>query len=359
MFLQWRLAMPSLGRENVRHATLLFCAEGVNVRTKPAQKKARMVMTMIAKDKLCVVQFMHSGNEFLMSKCKHTPSPRKRADGSLLVPWSREENHFRRLVRHNGWYVDKSGNYKHGDLAFWTEWESETMARPLGTDEDFFKAHFAHEVQCPPTVSGTVHCGRNPNGNYGCQNTDPCVFGDTFKYSNCHQSVHGDLRRMKPGSLIVFGSYKKDKRRKKEVFCLDTVFIVGDVAIDYSPNDANGDWCSGQYKNLTLRRLPHEGKYTFYRGATCRETVNLEKALFSFTPAKLCDGVCVPCERCVLDDISGLNKHLRNKVFNKGSQGFHSEEADQNEIKAVWNDIVQQVIKHGFVLGVHFDWPKK
>ena len=29
MFLQWRLAMPSLERENVRHATLLFCAEGV------------------------------------------------------------------------------------------------------------------------------------------------------------------------------------------------------------------------------------------------------------------------------------------------------------------------------------------
>ena len=28
-----RLAMPPLRRENVRHATLLFCAEGVNVRT--------------------------------------------------------------------------------------------------------------------------------------------------------------------------------------------------------------------------------------------------------------------------------------------------------------------------------------
>ena len=36
MFLQWRLAMPSLERENVRHATLLFCAEGVNVRTTGA-----------------------------------------------------------------------------------------------------------------------------------------------------------------------------------------------------------------------------------------------------------------------------------------------------------------------------------
>ena len=36
MFLQWRLAMPSLERENVRHATLLFRAEGVTVRTTGA-----------------------------------------------------------------------------------------------------------------------------------------------------------------------------------------------------------------------------------------------------------------------------------------------------------------------------------
>ena len=28
MFLKGRLAMPSVGRENVRHATLLFCALG-------------------------------------------------------------------------------------------------------------------------------------------------------------------------------------------------------------------------------------------------------------------------------------------------------------------------------------------
>ena len=39
MFLQWRLAMPSLEHENVRHATLLFRAEGVNVQTKQAWRK--------------------------------------------------------------------------------------------------------------------------------------------------------------------------------------------------------------------------------------------------------------------------------------------------------------------------------
>ncbi len=34
MFTRGRLAMPSIGHENVRHATLLFCAESVNVRAK-------------------------------------------------------------------------------------------------------------------------------------------------------------------------------------------------------------------------------------------------------------------------------------------------------------------------------------
>ena len=33
MFTRGRLAMPSIEHENVRHATLLFCAESANVRT--------------------------------------------------------------------------------------------------------------------------------------------------------------------------------------------------------------------------------------------------------------------------------------------------------------------------------------
>lgn len=309
----------------------------------------------IVKDKLCVVQFMHSGNEFLMSKCKNTPPAKVCANGSLQVPWSMEKDHFRRLVQHDGWYVDKSGDYKKGHLVFWTEWEAMTIAWPLGTDKDFFKAHFVHEILCPPTVSGTAHCGKNPNGSYGYQNTDPCVFGDKFKYSNCHQSERGDLRRMKPGSLVVFGSYKEDKQRGKEEFCLDTIFVVGDVAYDYSTNNVDAVQCSEWYKNLTLRRLPPGKSFTFYRGTTCRQKVNLANALFSFTPAKIYDGVYVPRERCVLDDIRSLNSHLRTAVFNRGRQGFHPEEANRNEIKAVWDDIVQQVMKQGFVLGVRFD----
>ena len=90
----------------------------------------------------------------------------------------------------------------------------------------------------------------------------------------------------------------------------------------------------------------------------CRQKVNLASALFSFTPSKICDGVCVPRERCVLDNIKSLNRHLRTAVFNNWRRGFYPQEAVPQEIKDVWNEIVDQVVKQGFVLGVHFDWPK-
>ena len=41
MFFRGRLAMPCMRRENVRHATLLFCAKGVNVRTTGAEKRLK------------------------------------------------------------------------------------------------------------------------------------------------------------------------------------------------------------------------------------------------------------------------------------------------------------------------------
>ena len=41
MFLQGRLAMPHMRHENVRHATLLFRAEGVNVLTTSAEERSK------------------------------------------------------------------------------------------------------------------------------------------------------------------------------------------------------------------------------------------------------------------------------------------------------------------------------
>ena len=50
MFYYGRLAMPLLRRENVRHATLLFCAEGVNVRTTGAEERAKQMDEMTSEE---------------------------------------------------------------------------------------------------------------------------------------------------------------------------------------------------------------------------------------------------------------------------------------------------------------------
>ena len=58
-------------------------------------------------------------------------------------------------------------------------------------------------------------------------NTDPFVFGECFRYSNCRQTHCEDLRKLAPGSVILFGS------NLGGAFVLDTVFVV-DFGVDYS-----------------------------------------------------------------------------------------------------------------------------
>lgn len=331
------------------------------VRSVKCASRGHQSASHLLKDKLLVVQFMHSGNEFPVLKCKRTNVTPSTVNGIFNVGWSCEESHHRRLVQHEGLYVDRSGKCKKGSLAFWTEWEAETSAKQIQTNNNFFKAHFVHTVKRPVALIGSGVCGSgNANKCPLYLNTDPCVFGKTFKYSNCHQSQNGELRRMAPGSLVVIGSYKSislpNKKSKKEVFCLDTVFVVGDTALDYSTSNVNAVACSTYYKNLTLNRLPVGCDFTFYRGVSCRKNVNMKDALFSFTPAKFYkDGNGNKYnDRCVLD-IESINNQLSKKIFSKRMRhGFKPTAVNEQEVKEIWDAIVKQVTDDDFVLGVYF-----
>ena len=315
------------------------------------RKTCLQSVKQIPKDQLCVVQFMHSGKEMKVYTKGANANAKILGDGSLVVKGNDKE-HCRRLIRNEGWYIDgKSGAYKKGNLAFWTEWEAPTRAMQTGIDKDFFKAKFVHMADFEAVTEGIGRCKSN------CEylNTDPCVFGRTFKYAVCHQTVNGDLRRLAKNSLIIFGSCKQNE--KQNVFCLDTVFVIDKNAVDYTASIVNSLACSEMYKELTLRRV--SGPYTFYRGVTCRGEVDMSKALFSFTPAQLCENGIVPVDRCVIDNIEILNKHLKNKVFKRGRMcNFKAEVSDECEVRRVWKEIVAQVIAKNFVLGVRFDWPK-
>ena len=182
-------------------------------------------------------------------------------------------------------------------------------------------------------------------------NTDPCVFGTSFKYSICRQTPKGIMRRLAPGSLIIFGS------RINCEFYLDTVFMVGDIAIDYRTGNDLKAMCSKEYKNLTVDRLP-AGNYTFYRGITPNGEKLLQEQCFSFVPARL-SSMNSRSERCKVDLVQ-LNSIAQMKAFNVDVwRNKKASSASAAQIISVWNEVVRQVTEQKFVLGVRFAWPKK
>lgn len=210
-----------------------------------------------------IVQFNHPGREFDVVGMGNASAI---GNNRFEVPWRRTNDrhtgHARRLAQSEGTYIDCSGNICNAPLAFWTEWEAETTALRIGSNRNFGMANYVHFPKYPKAVDGApIRCnemGARNGDDAGYMNTDPCVFGDTFKYAVCHQRLNGRMRRLSPRSLIVFGSYHNAE------FYLDTVFVTSEERIDYTLETVDSINCSDAYKNLTLRRV--NGQYTFYRG---------------------------------------------------------------------------------------------
>ena len=328
--------MPLLGRENVRHATLLFCAEGVTVRTTGAGEGNK---------EMHIIQFIHPGKEFPVGD---TNSDR-RPDSRYNVHWNMKNHHHRRLVKHNGRYVDTNGVLHEGDLLFWTEWEGCTTAKRLESQNGLINAHYLHEVVYP------VYANRRNGATTCCQNTDPCVFGRSFKYSNCRQrGPRCTLRNLQQGSLIAFMSMIQG------VYYLDTIFVV-DTSQEYSTDKTGTVNCSAEYRTLTLNRLPAHKNFRFYRGVTCPDNGKKVNALFSFTPSRLYSGLDNQHDfaRCALD-IDAINQAVGRSVFS-GSylQGIKQTLSIEQETWKTWKEIVRQMTVQGFVCGVNFDWPRR
>ena len=317
----------------------------------------------------CIVQFQHRQNEVAVDR-KYA-----RCTNEFPVMWN-SGDHCRRLVGHYGEFI-KSGVCGKGELAFWTEWEANTYARNLSPLSGCWYAKRIHYVMSP--LCGYVATSKEKQcGALGCSdetdkylNTDPCVWGDSFKYSNCKQNSAHELKHLPAGSLIVFGSIHKAN------YYLDTVFIVADGPITYrtSFEGISKIPCSAEYKELTLKRLlstpPQE--YAFYRGRAFKKGVKLP---FSFTPAYRFsanerqsdkyyeEANSVQCrKRCVID-LPKLNniakKHgCRCDVFDiRRTRPTTVIRSNYECIEAVWSAIVQQVQsgKNRMVLGTHFDW---
>ena len=320
---------------------------------------------------LCIIQFQHPRNEIGVcnqdTKCKDI----------FLVPWNSKE-HRRRLVQHSGKFV-MEGVDDEGSLAFWTEWEADTKAKnlkPMGNNMLAKRIHFPlplkHMVNQNHDSQGCVrvtspHCAISACGNF--LNTDPCVFGRSFKYSNCRQNATTRLKHLMPGSLIVFGSVLNGQ------YCLDTVFIVADNPTPFRTSNTGikSVICTDEYRILTLERLVSNNPvdYVFYRGVTFQKGMTTP---FSFTPSYRFKSDNYENEvnsyecrkRCIID-LDKLNSAACKvggiKPFDiKQTRRATLTLANRVSIKAVWDNIVQQVQdKRGnnMVLGVRFNWPEK
>ena len=280
-----------------------------------------------------------------------------------------EGSHRRRFILSRGEYVDVHGCLKSAELAFWSEWEANTLVTRLSAlPTNKHEAKWLHKPQYPTPCPIMDSVDEENVGEECCMNTDPCVFGDTFKYSLCRQTrrnknsrIATEMQNLPIGSLIVFGGTKEGG------FYLDTVFVVGQKMSYVGPDSQHKIPCSNTYRILTLNQT--FGQLQFYRGVTWYERDKYQ-GMYSFAPGKVVlDGVSASFlplnvrERCLLD-FESLNDIIRSigvkdDFFNvECCSNFKAIRLDPKMVGKVWVELIRQMKKQQFVQCVHFDWPK-
>ena len=317
-----------------------------------------------------VVQFMHPGDEIRV--LGHTVG----SGQGCYVGWNTGKQHYRRLLRHGGEYVDGNNNCNHDDnLCFWNEYEAPTFAHPIPRHLGWDFAQYYHTIIKPiPTFPNRPRNCQDGASDECCVNTDPCVFGETFKYSNCQQVPHGDLWDLPPGSLILFGSHYANS------FYLDTVFVTKEKekGVAYSVPIARHQLpfiVSNNYKSVTLdnlmprpnrrnKRNPIISQFMFYRGQL--PSVNGgridEQEIFSFTPTRIFNAPDYNM-RCKID-LTILNQRIQTwgharRPFSTALTQNHSTivfNASHANVVTIWREVRDAVINASFLLGYHFPW---
>lgn len=290
---------------------------------------------------LRTVQFFHPGRE-----CPVKMPPGKT---STVVPWTvvpREKgcgtgcgpSNTRRLISHWGTYIEGNGQPQEAQLSFWGEWEADTVAKTMPAPRgDRRYAHWVHEL-----------LPLRRTGRPGLLDTDPCVFGRTFKYCYCQQCRNNVLPHLASGSLVLFGS------RIEGSFYLDTVFVVDGEGVPYVAPEASNLSVSKEYRELTLTKVAY-GKHVFYRGKTFQSGEP-----YSFVPALLFQEGNPECGRRFQLDLDKVNRLL--PPGDGLTLNWHlyrkSIPANEKTILSIWKEIRRQVRAAGFLPAVRFNWPK-
>lgn len=290
-----------------------------------------------------VVQFPHPGRE-------HVPQ-------SDDMPWS-AGTHGRKFVVATGDLVNAADRRERNvDLTCWVEWEPpSTVIQRWPVDGTLPRA--LHR----PWYTLT-------DGDGARQNTDPWVFGDQMRYSNCRQlgprpaRNPSAMQRLPRGSVILFGSTIDGE------FCVDTVFVVAsseawsladaaDLDIDEAFRTCVADTfgaahgrcgdkkrrgCSPTHGDIDERTL------TLYRGATINDRV---EGMYSFVPALRADHDLPRFARPTIDLPGIINPACTQSV--RGSTRPLSIEVVTDH----WDAIRQQIFRADLELAVHIQTPE-
>lgn len=276
-----------------------------------------------APESVYVVQFPHPGSE-------HKPR-------TEVMPWNQGPHHRKFLVA-DGTAQDADGQPQRDRYAFWGEWEAPSRVID----------RWPTQGQLPQYLHRPFW-SRPPAGER--QNTDPWVFGDRFRYSNCKQlgprphRKPSALQRLTPGSVVLFGSQLAGD------FVLDTVLVVAD-ATSYTPGDGPHLDLDQAFATCTLDSLGADNnldyrEFTLFTGATPHDPIG---GMFSFVP-------CRPAE--------GDPRFARPAITVPGVVNPASKQAPSgarrplppSRAKEVWDDVRWQVLDHDLLLGTHFDTP--
>jgi hypothetical protein len=246
-------------------------------------------------------------------------------------PWNTGE-HRRKFLRSNGRYVARDEVLGEGMLVFWGEWEAPSYVKSRPKNGSL--PRFLHEP-----------VWEYPEDSAPRQNTDPWVFGDCFRYSNCKQQSQTALRKLARGSLILFGSTLDGN------FVVDTVFVVRDSR-RFRP--AHPPQCDEAFRVCTIQSLLTDAgcsgdEFILYQGGTYGAPVY---GMYSFAPCRREDS---EKSRFCRPTIS-LPARYVNPARTQSPSGA-KEPLTVAEIRGLWEKVRQQVLDADCLLGISFATP--
>jgi len=279
--------------------------------------------------------------------------PGSHAKTTRPIAWQTGK-HKRKFMRMSGLATNDPNIQptKKDTLYFWGEYEPATIAAmslqlPAHTShpKNVLDKMYPHRVDIPDT---SVPLIPPPYA----KNTDPFVFCGPFIYSNCMQGTFVNIiPNLRHGDILLFGSQLHSH------FVLDTCIVIDTVTdLNSYPNVP-----TSLFEHITRFLIP-PGPYRVFEGKTY-----VKGAPFSFVPAwdSLQPGnIGYPRPVIDLNAILGCTRmSIQREVKSEKRTGIQSLDnnlrgtVNGNTLAVMWNEVVDQVLGAGCLLGTKIDHP--